>query len=43
MRAAKQSSHLGGPLGMSVALHLSILALAFVAYRDSKSEALPPF
>lgn len=43
MRAAKQSSHLGGPLGMSIALHLSILALAFVVYRDRKTEALPPF
>lgn len=43
MRAAKPSSHLGGPLGLSVALHLSILALAFVVYRDRKTEVLPPF
>jgi protein TonB len=28
---------------MSVALHASILALAFLIYRDRPSEALPPF
>lgn len=43
MRAAKQPSHLGGPLGMSLALHLSILALAFIVFRKRPAEVLPPF
>ncbi|HVD60340.1 MAG TPA: TonB C-terminal domain-containing protein [Gemmatimonadaceae bacterium] len=43
MRFAKQQSHLGGPLGMSLVLHLSILALALFVYRNRPPEVLPPF
>jgi hypothetical protein len=35
--------HLRGPLGMSIALHASILALAFIVYREHPTHALPPF
>ncbi len=42
MHARKQSSHLSGPLGMSVALHLSLVALALTAFRERPPEALPP-
>jgi len=42
VRAGKESVGLGGPFGMSVALHLSVLALALIAIRKSPPEALPP-
>ncbi len=33
---------LKGPVGVSVALHLTVLALLFVSFRKGESEALPP-
>jgi protein TonB len=39
---AKQPLHLRGPLGMSLALHLSIVALALIASRQRAPEVLPP-
>jgi protein TonB len=42
MRAGKNPAHLGGPLGMSLALHLSMVALVIYAFRDRPPEALPP-
>jgi protein TonB len=34
---------LGGPLGLSVALHLSIVAIVLFAFRDRPQEKMPPF
>ncbi len=42
MPATRDPARLRGPLGMSVALHLSILALALFAFRSRPEEALPP-
>lgn len=42
MHARRAPIHLGGPLGMSVALHLLAVALAFVVSRERSMEALPP-
>ncbi len=42
MSTAKQPLHLRGPLGISVALHLSIVALALIASRQRAPEVLPP-
>jgi len=39
---AKQPLDLRGPLGISLALHLSIVALALIASRQSAPEVLPP-
>jgi len=39
---AKQPLHLRGPLGISLALHLSIVALALIASRQRAPEVLPP-
>ena len=41
-RAAKDPTHLGGPFGVSLALHLSMVALALFAFRERPQEALPP-
>jgi protein TonB len=38
----RQPVQFGGPIGLSVALHLSAVALAFVASRERPMEALPP-
>ena len=43
MSLARQPIHLRGPLGVSIALHASILALAFIVYREHPTQALPPF
>ena len=42
MRAGREPVRLGGPFGMAVALHLSVLALAMVALRKGPAEAMPP-
>lgn len=42
MHARRQPVHFSGPIGLSVALHLSAVALAFVASRERAMEALPP-
>lgn len=42
MSTAKQPLHLRGPLGISFALHLSIVALALIASRQRAPEVLPP-
>ena len=42
MSTAKQPLHLRGPLGISLALHLSIVALALIASRQRAPEVLPP-
>ncbi|MDP9177629.1 MAG: TonB C-terminal domain-containing protein [Gemmatimonadota bacterium] len=42
MRARRQPVQFGGPLGMSAVLHLSAVALAFIASREHSMEALPP-
>jgi periplasmic protein TonB len=42
VHAQKEPVHLGGALGMSVALHLSVLALALIGLRNGPAEALPP-
>jgi protein TonB len=39
---ANQPLHLRGPLGISLALHLSIVALALIASRQRAPEVLPP-
>jgi protein TonB len=43
MHAARQPTHLGKPLGLSLGLHISALALAFIVYRDRPAQPLPPF
>ncbi len=40
--AKQQPLHLRGPLGISLALHLSIVALALIASRQRAPEVLPP-
>jgi len=42
MHTAKQPTKLVGPLGISAALHLSVVALALIAYRKQAPELLPP-
>lgn len=42
MHARRAPVHFGGPLGISVMLHLSVVALAFVLSRERPMEALPP-
>jgi protein TonB len=42
VRARRAPVPFGGPFGMSVALHLSAVALFFVASRERPMEALPP-
>ena len=42
MHAAKQPVQLGKPLGISLALHLSIVTAALIAFRERPPEALPP-
>lgn len=42
MNTAKEPLHLRGPLGISLALHLSIVALALIASRQRAPEVLPP-
>ncbi len=42
MHTANQPLRLGGPLGISVGLHLSIVALALIAFRQRAPEVLPP-
>lgn len=42
MHTAKQPTQLGRPLGISAALHLSVVAVALIAYRERAPEALPP-
>lgn len=42
MHARRQPVQFGGPLGVSVVLHLSAVALAFIASREQPMEALPP-
>ena len=42
MSTAQQPLHLRGPLGISLALHLSIVALALIASRQRAPEVLPP-
>jgi periplasmic protein TonB len=42
VHAGKQPSHLGGPLGMSLALHLSLVAMVLIVSRKRPEEPLPP-
>ncbi|MFN2601694.1 MAG: TonB C-terminal domain-containing protein [Gemmatimonadaceae bacterium] len=42
MSTAREPLHLRGPLGISLALHLSIVALALIASRQRAPEVLPP-
>jgi protein TonB len=42
VHARREPIHLGGPLGMSVVLHLSAVALVFITSRERPMEALPP-
>ena len=42
MYARRAPVHFGGPLGISVILHASVVALAFVVSRERPMEALPP-
>jgi hypothetical protein len=42
MHATKQPTNLARPLGISAALHLSVVALAMIAYRKQAPEVLPP-
>ena len=42
MDTARQPSHLGRPLGISAALHLSVVVLALIAFRKRPAEPLPP-
>jgi periplasmic protein TonB len=42
MHAHKEPVRLGGPFGMSVALHLSALALVLFGLRKGPAEVLPP-
>ena len=42
MHAGKEPVRLGGPFGISVALHLSVLALALITLRRGTPEAMPP-
>jgi protein TonB len=42
MHTAKQPTKLAGPIGISAALHLSVVALALIAYRKQAPEVLPP-
>ena len=42
MLAEKGPVRLGGPFGVSVALHLSVLALALITLRKGAPEQLPP-
>ena len=42
MHTAKQPLRLGGPLGISVALHLSIVGAVLIAFRERAPEVLPP-
>jgi periplasmic protein TonB len=42
VRAEKGPVRLGGPFGLSVALHLTVLALALIAVRKGPPEAMPP-
>jgi protein TonB len=42
VQGAKEPTHLTGPLGMSLALHLSLVGMVLFAFRDRPPEALPP-
>ncbi len=42
MHAQNEPARVGGALGMSVVLHLSVLALALIGLRKGPPEALPP-
>ncbi len=42
MHTAKQPLRLGRPLGISLGLHLSIVAAVLIAFRERAPEALPP-
>jgi periplasmic protein TonB len=42
MHTAKQPAQLARPLGISAALHLSVVAIALIAYRERPPEVLPP-
>jgi protein TonB len=42
VHTGKEPVRLGGPLGMSVVLHLSVLALALIGLRKGPAEVLPP-
>jgi len=42
VHARRAPVHFGGPLGVSVGLHVSAVALAFVVFRERPMEALPP-
>lgn len=42
MHTAKQPTQLARPLGISAAIHLSVVAVALIAYRERAPEVLPP-
>jgi protein TonB len=42
VHASRQPTHLGRPLGISAAIHLSVVALALIASRERPAEPLPP-